>query len=261
MSLAEAVTLFISTLSPEQKQSSQQELNKFVRWFGGNRAVRELNAREIGGYSDSISAHATDCDKKLDPVRSFLSFARKKNFIDVSLAPHLRVSKAKHGKPAKARAREVTPVDLTPEGYASLEAELEKLKNERPRIAEQLRHARADKDIRENAPLEAAREQQGQIEARIREVEAILQGSTIIAGKPKTSQTIGIGCMVTLQDLGTGEQLCYTLVSPSEANPTRGKLSIASPTGKALLNHETGAVIEVTAPAGKLRYQINEIKC
>ncbi|HEY48897.1 MAG TPA: transcription elongation factor GreA [Dehalococcoidia bacterium] len=259
-SLAEAVTVFISTLTPEQKQVSQQELNKFVRWFGGERPVRDLNAKEIGDFSNSISAYVTDSEKKLEPVRSFLSFAKKKKLIDVSLAPHLRVSKAKQGKPVKAGARGVIPVDLTPDGYASLEAELDMLKAERPRIAEQLRHAAADKDFRENAPLEAARERQGQIEARIREIDAILKGSTIIEEKPKASQTIGIGCVVKLRDLGTGEQLCYTLVSPSEANPLQGKLSIASPTGKALLDQEIGAVVEVVAPVGTLKYQIDDIK-
>ena len=259
-SLTEAVTMFISTLSPEQKQISQQELNKFIRWFGGERRVRELNAREIGDYGDSLSSHVTDKANKVEPVRSFLSFIKKKKFVDTSLAPHLRISKGKEGKPKKIVTREVTPVDLTPEGYAKLEAELDDLKKERPRIAEQLRHALADKDIRENAPLEAAKERQGQLEARIRGLEAMLKGSTIIDEKPQSSHTIGVGCTVTIRDLNTSEQLCYKLVSPSEANPAQGKLSIASPTGKALLDNTVGATVEVEAPAGILRYQVDDIK-
>ena len=261
MSLSEAVTIFLATLSPEQKQESQQELNRFVRWYGGERPINELNAREIGNYGDNISAYVTDPVKKLEPVRSFLSYARKKKLVEISLAPHLRVSKAKLSRSARRSAVEISPVSLTPEGYATLESELETLKSERPRIAEQLRRALADKDFRENAPLEAARERQGHIEARIRELEAVLKGATIAEEEPNPLQTAGIGCTVSLRDLSSGEQLRYTLVSPTEADPAGGKLSIASPTGKALLYKETGAVVEVIAPVGTLRYQIDDIKC
>ncbi len=258
--LAEAVTMFLATLSPEQKQAGQQELNKFVRWYGGERPLSELNARDVGNYGSNISSFDTDPVKKLEPVRSFLSFAKKKKLIEVSLAPHLRVSKTKQGRLTKRGSQEPVQFDLTPEGYAALESELKALKSERPRIAEQLRHAAADKDFRENAPLEAAREHQGQIEARIRVLEATLKGSTITEEKPKNRHTVGVGCTVGLRDLSSGEQSSYTLVSPSEANPAKGKLSITSPIGKALLDHEVGTEVEVIAPAGKLQYRIEALK-
>ncbi|MCJ7521370.1 MAG: transcription elongation factor GreA [Dehalococcoidia bacterium] len=259
LSLSEAVTTFLATLSPEQKQESQQELNRFVRWYGAERPITGLIAREIGNYGDNVSSFVANPAKKLEPVRSFLAYAKKKKLIEISLAPHLRVSKGKQSRSVrKGSIDNTTP--LTSEGYATLESELDVLKKERPRIAEQLRLAAADKDLRENAPLETAKEHQGQIEARIREIEATLKSSTIIKKKPKGTKTVGVGCTVSLRDLGSGEQLRYILVSPSEANPTKGKLSIASPTGKALLDNEIGAVIEVIAPVGTLRYQIDEIK-
>ena len=258
LSLSEAVTTFLATLSPEQKQESQQELNRFVRWYGAERPINGLIAREIGDYGDNVSSFVTNPAKKLEPVRSFLAYAKKKKLIEVSLAPHLRVSKGKQSRSVRKGSIDTTP--LTSEGYATLESELDVLKKERPRIAEQLRLAAADKDLRENAPLETAKEHQGQIEARIREIEATLKASTIIKKKPKGTKTVGVGCTVSLRDLGSGEQLRYTMVSPSEANPAKGKLSIASPTGKALLDNEIGAVIEVIAPVGTLRYQIDEIK-
>lgn len=260
LSLSEAVTMFLATLSPEEKHGGQQELNRFVRWYGGERPIRGIIAREIGDYGKNISASIADAEKKIEPVRSFLSYAKKKKLIEISLAPHLRVSKAKKSRSVRRGASETAPITLTSRGYASLESELDILKNERPRIAEQLRHAAADKDIRENAPLEAAKERQGQIEARIREIEATLKGSTVIEGKPKKTHTVGIGCTVVLRDLSNGEQLHYMLVSPTEANPTQGRLSIASPTGKALLDNTVGTVVEVAAPVGKFRYQIDEIR-
>ena len=259
-SLSEAVTMFLSTLSPEQKHEGQQELNRFVRWYGAERVMRELSAREIEDYSKNISSSVTDPEKKIEPVRSFLSYAKKKRLISISLAPHLRVSKAKHSRRLKRRVEETTPITLTSEGYASMEVELETLKQERPRISEQIRLAAADKDFRENAPLEAARERQGQIEARIREIEATLKGSTIIEKPTRGTLKVGVGCTVSLRDLDSDEQVCYTLVSPSEADPIQGKISVASPTGKALLDNKTGTVVEVVAPVGTFKYKIEEIK-
>ncbi|MEE8470883.1 MAG: transcription elongation factor GreA [Dehalococcoidia bacterium] len=260
LSLSEAVTMYLAALLPERRQESQQELGKFVRWYGGERWMDELTALEVGNYGDGIGSSVADPAKKLEPVRSFLLYAKKVKLIEISLAPHVRVSKAKHSRVARKGSVEVAEVALTPEGHAALKSELEELKTERPHIAEELRRAAADKDFRENAPLEAARERQGQIEAKIRELEAILKRSTVIEGKAKAAQTASVGSTVALCDLVSGEQSCYILVSPSEANPAQGKLSIASPIGKALLDQEVGAEVEVVAPAGKLQYRIEEIK-
>lgn len=235
LSLNEAVTMFLATLLPEQRQESQQELNKFVRWYGGERLISDLTAREVGDYGEAFSSSSvTDPVKKIEPVRNFLAFVKKKRLTEVNLAPYLRVSKARKGPAAKRGRKETRQVSLTSEGHAAMSSELASLKSERPHIAEQLRHAAADKDFRENAPLEAAKEHQGQLEARIRELEATLKSSTIIEEKITVTLRVGIGCTVVLCDLSSGEQLCYTLVSPSESNPAKGKLSIASPTWQSL---------------------------
>ena len=264
LSLNESVTMYLATLPPEQRQESQQELNRFVRWYGGDRLMSELGAREIGEYGESVSksirSSVTDPAKKIEPVRNFLTFAKKAKLTEVNLAPNLRVSKTKKGQMVKDSHKEAEQVHLTTEGHAAMKSELEALKNERPRVAEQIRHAAADKDFRENAPLDAAREHQGHIEGRIRELEATIKGATIMKEKTSITVRVGIGCTVALYDLNTGEQLHYTLVSPSESNPTKGKLSIASPTGKALLDQEIGTVVEVTAPVGTFLYRIEEIK-
>ena len=264
LSLDEAVTMYLATLPPEQRQENQQELNRFVRWYGGDRLMSELGAREIGEYGESVSksirSSVTDPAKKIEPIRNFLTFAKKTKLTAVNLAPNLRVSKTKKGPAVKRSNNEPAQVHLTSEGHAAMKSELETLKDERPRVVEQIRHAAADKDFRENAPLDAAREHQGQLEARIRELEATIKGATIMREKTSITLRIGIGCTVGLSDLTSGEQLHYTLVSPSESNPTKGKLSIASPTGKALLDQEIGTVVEVTAPVGTFRYRIEDIK-
>lgn len=260
LSLSEAVTAYLATLSPEQKQESQEGLTKFLRWYGGERRLTGLTGLEIGNYCEGFGSSLVDPANKLDPVRSFLSYAKKTNLIERSLTSHVRVSKARQKRSGRKGSLEATPVALTSDGQAMLEAELETLKAERPGIAEQLHLAAADKDFRENAPLEAARERQGQVEARIREIEAVLKGASVVGEKTGSSDTAGVGCTVALIELGSGEQSSYILVSPSEANPSKGKLSIASPIGKALLEQVVGAEVEVIAPAGKLQYRIDGIK-
>ncbi len=260
-SLAEMVTRFLATLPPELRQESQHELNRFVRWYGGDRSVAELGAQEIAEYTEGLGSGAAAA-KRLEPVKNFLSYAKKEGLTRVNLAVHLRLGAgaAKKGAQSKRKTGRATPVTLTSQGYAALESELSSLKGERPRLAQELQQAAADKDFRENAPLEAAKERQGQIEARIRELEAALKAATVLDEMSLDTLEAGIGCHITLRHLDSGEEMRCTLVNPSEANPTQGKLSIASPMGKALLGRRKGEVIEVAAPIGMLHYRIENIK-
>ena len=116
----------------------------------------------------------------------------------------------------------------------------------------------APSDLR-TAPLDAAKDHQGMVEARIRQLETILK-SAVVTTKKGDSAKVMLGSIVTLQDLSSNEELRYTLVNPSEASPSKGKLSIASPTGKALLSRRQGETIAVAAPAGTLRYRIARIE-
>ncbi|TET39885.1 MAG: transcription elongation factor GreA [Dehalococcoidia bacterium] len=258
-SLAQAATQFLAGLSPPEREQSQQELNKFVRWYGMERPVREVAAHEVANYAERMEGSSANAMKRLEPVRAFLSYAKKEGLTQTNLAVHLRVKKSspKRGLLGKERRKEV--VALTPQGYQKLKEELLALQGQRPKIADQIRRAAADKDFRENAPLDAAKDYQGKIEARIRELEEILK-SAVLAAKEVDTTKVTRGCTVVLQDLSSGEELRYTLVHPNEASPTKGKISVASPTAKALLGRRKGEVVEVAAPVGTLRYRIEKIE-
>jgi len=259
MTLAEAATDYLASLSPEERTEGQ-EINRFVRWFGGERPIAELAAHEVEVYPEQAGFLTPELMKRLDPVRAFLSYARKKKWTATSLAVHLKLpTKATPKKKASPR-RSAKDVTLTAQGYVEKEKELSALKEERPRVAEQIRLAMADKDFRENAPLDAAKEYQGQLEARIRELEGILGQANIIADEKVDKVKVGVGSTVVLRDLGCNDDLRYTLVSPSEADPSKHRLSVASPLGKALLNRMKGEVVEVVAPVGALRYRIEDIQ-
>ncbi len=259
LSLAQAATQFLTDLPPEERGRSQQELNKFVRWYGMERPLRELAAHEVANYAERMEGSSANAMKRLEPVRAFLSYAKKEGLTPTNLAVHLRLKKGapKQVPSLKVKGREAAT--LSREGYHALKEELSTLKRERPKIADEIRRAAADKDFRENFPLEAAKDRQGFIEAQIRELEDILK-SAMVAAKEFDTAKVTLGCTVVLQDLSSAAELRYTLVNPREANPAKGKISNASPMGKALLNRVKGEVIEVTAPAGKLRYRIEGIE-
>ncbi len=259
LTVAEVALLFLASLSDEEKRESQQEVNKFVRWYSGGRQIKELTPHEVASYAEGIGSSTTDPLRKLEPIKALLTYAKKERLIPTSLAVHLRMKKTTSSKKAARHRTPGEPVILTSQGYAQLESKLAALKRERPRLAEELNLAAADKDFRENVPLEAARESQGQLEARIRELEATLQHATILSRERDTAK-VGLGCAVILRDLASEEEMRYTLVSPNEADPAKGKLSVISPTGRALLDRNAGEVVEVTAPLGTLRYRIEEIE-
>ena len=256
--LAQAATHFLASLPPQEREECQQDLNKFVRWYGMERLLSELTAPEVASYAERMEGSSVNVLKRLEPVKAFLSYAKKEGLTKTNLSVHLRVKKGllKQGSPRKGHTEVIT---LTPEGYQELEAELNALQRERPKIAEDIRRAAADKDFHENAPLDAAKDYQGMVEARIRELEAILR-LAVVATEDVDTAKVALGSTVTLEDLSYSEELRYTLVNPSEASPIKGKLSIASPTGKALLGRGRGDVIEVAAPAGTLRYRIKRIE-
>jgi len=254
VTLGEALTRYLSRLSPAEKETVAQELNYFVRWYGWDHPLDRLSPSQIDDYVRRVSDV-----RRLEPVKSFLSFAWKEKLTQVNLSTHIKVKKAQAKPTAQGNAEPAQSVTLTPEGYSRFKAELERLGQERVKLVEEVRRARADKDFRENAPLQAAREQLSRVESRIREIEAILSKAAV-AQEGQEKPRIDLGARVTLKDLGSGERVNYSLVHPQEVDPTRGRISIASPLGKALVGRREGEEVEVVVPAGVRRYLIERVE-
>jgi transcription elongation factor GreA len=259
-SLGQVATQFILTLPSEERLRAQQEVYKFVRWYGEKRPLIGLTIPEVANYAEQITFSTTEVVEKLGIIKTFLAYAHKQGLTRTNLAVHLKSKKTPPKSASPLKRRSHRKVLLTSQGYADLKAELTTLKNERPRIAEELQKAASDKDFRENAPLEAAREYQGQVEARIRKLESTLKMATLVDEQPTGGREITFGDTVVLRDLASGEQVSYTLVDASEANPIEGKISVVSPMGQALLGRMKGQNVGVKAPAGILHYQIEDIQ-
>lgn len=258
-SLKQLAAEFLSTLPPEKRTKSQQEIYRFMQWFGEACPISKLTIPQIENYVQQIHSTTPKAAERLEAIRAFLGYAYKQKLTTVNLATSIKIKKTQpQATPKTPRAPSPESI-LTQEGYERLRLELEALKKERPRIAEELRKAAADKDLRENAPFEAIKEYQVQVETRIRELEAILKSAKIVATEGRTDLRISLGDTIKLRDLRTGEVLTYTLVDTSEANPREGKISTASPVGQALLGKKEGEHIEVKAPAGTMVYRIEAI--
>jgi len=259
LSLGEAATRFLAGLVPGEKGKSQQEVYRFVRWYGGERALAKLIAPEVASYAEHLSLSDTDYKKKLELIKVFLLYAKKEGWIESNLAIHLKVKKRKARLQSSFKRNSPETTSLTQQGYAALEAELAALKNKRIEAIDEMRRAAADKDFRENAPLDAAREQRSHLEGQIKELEETLKSAVAIEKKQEVALKVSVGDSIILRDLASGVELHYTLVNSREVDPTRGKISSVSPIGKAVIGRGQGEVVEVTAPAGKLHYQIEQI--
>lgn len=255
--LVEALGPYMASVTEAQKGQVQQELLKFVRWCGHDRIFNTLTPPEVGRYAEMVGSTALNSAKHLDAVRGFLTFANKTGLAQQNLAPHARFRRTRGRRQRSMAAKSVTSIELTLEGYEELKQRLESLKKEEVRIAEDIRRAAADKDVRENAPLEAAREHQGQVQSKIREIEQTLSATKILGGGPsKEQKVVRLGSLVEIRDLGSGQKTKYRLVNPTEASPFDAKLSSASPVGKALLNQSLGAEVVVSTPGGILKYLV-----
>ena len=260
LSMSDAASRFLANLSPEERGASQQEIYKFIRWYGWERPLARLTAPDVASYAEQLSLSDTDYLRKLELIRAFLTYAKKEGWCKSNLATHLKAKKGKTPPLSPSRRSSSEAISLTQQGYAELEAKLAALKSKRSEAIDEMRRAAADKDFRENAPLEAAREQHGHLEGRIRKLEEALKSASVAGGKQGTTLKIVTGDSIVLCDLASGEELCYTLVSPREVDPTRGKISTVSPIGKAIIGRGQGEVVEVTTPVGKLRYQIKQVE-
>jgi transcription elongation factor GreA len=151
-------------------------------------------------------------------------------------------------------------VYLTQAGYQKLVEELEYFKTTKRRhISGEIAKARAHGDISENAEYDAAKDAQAANEQKIAELEFRLSHVRILDDEDMPKDQVLIGATVKLQDLDTGEELEYMLVSELEADYTQNKISINSPVGAALLEHKENEEVKIKIPAGILRYKILKI--
>jgi transcription elongation factor GreA len=156
----------------------------------------------------------------------------------------------------KAMAKDVI---VTPEGLASMKAELEHLSTARRReVAARIKEAREFGDISENAEYDDAKNEQAMLEARIAQLEDKLRSATVIDASDLSTDVVRVGSAVHVKD-EKGRSTRYTIVGSAEAKPAEMRLSNESPVGKALLGHKRGEEVVIATPKGERRLKITKI--
>ncbi len=151
-------------------------------------------------------------------------------------------------------------IPMTKQGYETLKKELEHLKAvERPRIIKAIEEARAHGDLSENAEYEAAKERQAFVEGRLSDLGYKLGSADIISLENLPKDRAVFASTVVLENIDTGEDVEYQLVGPEESDIEKGKISVTSPLGKAIIGKKPGEEIVLNAPAGKRVYELVEI--
>jgi transcription elongation factor GreA len=258
---AGAVAHFLNSLEPERARDDRDEVERFAEWFGMERSLEELTGADVSNYLADERRRLGDTHDlgHLEPLRAFLAYSARLAFTEDDLVPFLRpgaTSRRPGGSPSSGLGENAYYVTI--DGLRALERELEELKGQRPVIAEQLRAAMADKDFRENAPLDAARDAQAHLEARIRQIEDQLRHAVIIDPDDKAGRA-NVGSTVRVLNMKAEREQVFHLVSPNEVDPANGKISIESPVGQAVINHGPGDEVTVNAPSGQLQLRVIEV--
>lgn len=261
LSLNKAFQMYVRQMPQDTKKTAQPEIAKFVRWIGADRLISSIIPSEIGEYNEIFGAKTAtrDATERLIAVKLFLTFLKKKEHIKVNLAQHLRLRKSRNPSSKVAVETNLTrSVRLTQSGFNEMIKQLASLQEERIRTVADIQRAAADGDVRENAPLEAAREAQGMTMGKIREIEATLKVAVIIDATGQDSSRVHIGSKVELTETSSKKTIKYQLVEPNEANPLASKISIVSPVGSAILGHRLGDEVKVKTPRGQQVYKISK---
>ena len=149
---------------------------------------------------------------------------------------------------------------MTREGYEKLKFELDELKTlERQKVAGQIAEAREKGDLSENAEYDAAKEAQGLLELKIKQMEEVLASARVVNESDLDSSKVVILTTVKLKNLKTKKEVVYTLVSETEADLKTGRISVNSPIGQGLLGKSVGDVADIQTPGGSIQFEILDI--
>lgn len=260
ISLGEAASRYLATVPKNQQALHQQEVFKFVRWFGTERSVLGLTASEVSNYAERLAQVDTDAAIKLEPIKAFLGYIRKEKWNPDNLAIGIKVKKAKSKNTGPTQKVNREPIPMTKTKYDELNTEMKILQAKRLEVIAEIQRAAADKDFRENAPFHAAREQKGYIEGRIMEIDEMLACAVITEDLKEKAQAVCVGDTVLLEVVPSQQELRYKLVNPKEVAPSKGMISTISPIGKAVIGKVEGEEVLVMVPAGQLKYRIKKIE-
>lgn len=252
-------------------EPAREAVTRFLWHFGPSTPISDLSPKTMEGFQETIGTNTMDLAARLQPVKEFLRYCWKQGYtvtIDTSgqattqnLGNFLRIKRATNvvRDTSRFQHEQAQTFEMTADGLQSLNDELGQLHAEMPEAVQAVAAAREDKDIRENAPLEAAREHQERLKSRIDELEYQIAHAVVrdeqATGRAKLGSRVSV---VEVDDTGSylGDAKEYTLVGTTEANAAARRISVESPLGRGLLDQPADRQIEIQAPSGRKRFRL-----
>lgn len=259
----DALKCYIRLLPVDERMKERAVIHDFVENIGENKTLGNIRPPEIGDYSQQITSRMANADtqSRLASVKKFLQFLHEYDLIskDLNIPSHLRSKRIITTRKTKNKSKIIEDgPKLTRSRFKSLISQLDKLNKQKMDLAGDIQNAREDGDVRENAPLEAAREAQAMVMAKITDIENLMRGAIIIDDSSQSTLKgkVNIGSKVNLKNLENNETHSFQLVDYHEADPLNGKISVDSPVGKIILGKSKNDKVSVKSPSGTIEYQI-----
>src|SRR5438067_51554 len=214
--LGQAISAYVSAIPLTERELTSRELSRFSRWLGTDTPIARITPVDVSRYQEQFSESSVDLNRRLEPVKTFLTSLKTQKTTSVNLGAYIRLRRPSARKRvAGAKNDEPEEVRITEQGYAALSEELKDLEERvRPEVTEQMKRAAADKDFRENAPYDAAKQRLSEVQTRINEIRKILSAASIYTGD--STEVVDMGTIVTLHSMIEDEQVIYTIVGPGE---------------------------------------------
>ncbi len=258
--LGDAFREYMTSLKPDQRHAQETYVRRCVEHFGDQTLVSSLSGSRVEAFAESqIRASDPAAQDKVTALKQYFQFLRKRGYAGENFGIHIRVRRPTGGRSATAQQVRVdeAPVEMTRDGLETRQEKLRELQSRRPDVLRAIATAREDKDFRENAPLQAAREELAMIEGQIKQIEAELKRSVVV--ERTRNDLSALGSQVSVTRLDNGKPDTFTLVGAREANARERKISVESPVGKELLGRRVGEEVEVSVPSGTVQYRIDGI--
>ncbi|OAI43181.1 hypothetical protein AYO38_10960 [bacterium SCGC AG-212-C10] len=257
--LGEALREFMDSLKPELKAAHGGYVRKYVEYAGEQTLTNAISSSKVESFAETqIKASDPAAPERVAALKSWFVFLKKKSYVSQNYGVNIRVRRTGGRAGGSNQVRlEQKPVEMTAEGIAAMRAELEDLTAKVPEIVMEITRAREDKDFRENAPLDAAREALAFNEQRRKQIESTLKHAVVVdrTGEDRSA----VGSVITVTRLDSGVQQTYTLVGPREANAREMKISVESPVGRELLGRVAGDEVAVSVPSGVIEYRVESV--
>lgn len=259
ITLGEALEEYLQTLSPEVHNNSSPFVRRYVEHAGHDTAVAALTGARVESYAESqIQLSDPAAPKRVAALKAWFQYLKKRSYAEKNYGVHIRLRRSA-GRATAAQTVNEAPIEMTAEGIINLQNELDRLEGEVPDLVKAISLAREDKDFRENAPLEAAREALAFNETRRREINATLRRAVAVDEADSADDRSTIGSTVQVTRLDNERDVEYKLVSAREANAAESKISVESPVGKELLGRRPGDEVSVSVPSGVIQFRVTGV--